>query len=47
MSEPSTWMETLSWTGNMGLALLGILMAPALIGVLRLATRPRNTLKAA
>lgn len=45
MSEPSTWMETLSWTGNMGLALLGILLAPALIEVFRLAIRSRNTFK--
>lgn len=47
MSEPSTWMETLTWTGNMGLALLGILLAPALIEVFRLAIRSRNTFKTA
>lgn len=39
MTRSSTWMETISWTGNMGLILLAILLSPALLAALRLAGR--------
>jgi uncharacterized membrane protein (DUF485 family) len=44
MGAPATWGETLSWAGPMGAFLLVILIAPVLLGGLRLLRRGEQSL---
>jgi len=43
MPEPGSWKETLNWTSQMGAALMLILVAPVLVGVLQFIAKSVRT----